>query len=195
MSLDFSIPLKHEINCLNYDIALYCKSLIDCLHDIFPDYLKIYKSKIHSYANNLQEYKPEHFPLGYRVYIIDNRLNIIFAGLDKSGKMSTFFSYYSKYEHNIEDYHFGDGEKLEEKINGFTDYNSKGLKQFSESYGFMPIEELSMLNVLICNEDEIKEQRLISTFQTMILLEKYRTKNEIDWKQIINRINKEYEWI
>lgn len=59
----------------------------------------------------------------------------------------------------------------------------------------MPLEELSMLNVLICNEDEIKEQRLISTFQTMILLEKYRTKNEIDWKQIINRINKEYEWI
>lgn len=109
--------------------------------------------------------------------------------------MSTFFSKYGKYSHDIEDYYFGDGEKLEEKISGFINYNSKGLKKFSESYGFIPVEELSMSTILICADEEIQEHRLISTFQTMILLEKYRTKNEIDWKQIINRINKEYEWI
>lgn len=195
MFFDSSIPLKHELNCLNYDISLYCKFLIDCLHDTFPDYLRLYKSKIYSYANNIDKYKPNEFPLKYRVYIIDYRLNIIFAGLDTSGKMSTFFSKYGKYSHDIEDYYFGDGEKLEEKISGFINYNSKGLKKFSESYGFIPVEELSMSTILICADEEIQEHRLISTFQTMILLEKYRTKNEIDWKQIINRINKEYEWI
>lgn len=183
------LPLKSEIPCLEYDYAVFCKALSESLPPSLPAYLESYQKRLFYYAGSVHELIPDSLPKAYRIYIIDCRLNILFAALDPTGKVATYFSKYGHKSHTMEDYHFGDSSCLgAQKLcgPGFT-YNTKQLAAFYEKYGFLPIEEMSLASAVIYEGAEIAERRLLSQYQVQHLSEKFHGKNLVDWKALINR--------
>ena len=189
---EYDIPLKSVLPCLEYDVAVFC----DCLKWIIPmplpKYLRKFSECLIYYSNRVDELKPDTFPEAYRVYIMDYRLNILFAALDTTGKIATYFSKYGKYAHDIEDYCYGDGELIGDAIFPQMSYDSKSLLSFEKRYGFMPVDELSMASALVFQNEELLERRQISQFQTALLMEKFRSKNLIDWKSLVSRAKEDF---
>lgn len=183
------LPLKSEIPCLEYDYAAFCKALSESLPPSLPAYLESYQKRLFYYAGSVHKLLPSSFPKAYRVYIIDCRLNILFAALDPTGKMATYFSKYGHASHTMEDYYFGDGSTPDaQKLSGpgFT-YDFKQMAAFSKKYGFLPIEEMSLASAVIYNGPDIAERRLLSQYQVQLLSEKFHGKNLVDWRMLINR--------
>lgn len=181
------VPLKSDIPCIEYDLSVFCKCLLDIIPAPIPKYLSKYSEKLHYYASRINDLKPSSFPEAYRAYIIDYRLNILFAALDTTGKMSTYFSKYGRFAPTIEDNYYGDGEKIGDALLPSFTYDANSLKRFLRSYGFLPVEELSMASALVYEEDELVERRLLSQYQTQLLMEKYRRQNLVDWKTLIQQ--------
>lgn len=187
MSEKINVPLKAEIPCIEYDFSLFCECLLNIIPGEIPKYLSTYDRRLKYYASHKSEFKPASFPAAYRVYIIDYRLNILFAALDTAGKMPTYFSKYGKYAHSMEDYYYGDGEQIGDVLIPSFAYDKHSLERFHHSFGFLPIEEFSMASALVYEEDDLAERRLLSQYQTQVLMEKYRSKNLVDWKSIIQQ--------
>lgn len=181
------VPLKSDIPCIEYDFSVFCECLLDIIPVSLPQYLSAYSERIKYYAAHKSEFKPASFSDAYRVYIIDYRLNVLFAAFDTNGKMATYFSKYGKYAHTMEDYYYGDGEKIGDVLIPSFTYDKKSLAHFQHSYGFLPIEELSMASALVYEGDDLSDRRLLSQYQTQVLIQKYRNQNLVDWKAIIQQ--------
>lgn len=193
---EYFVPSKKEIPCLHYDIALYCKTLKQTIPFQFPDYLEDFTQKVNSYAKQTKECKPKEFPSAWRTYIIDYRLNILFAALDVTGNIATCFSNYGKYGANTEDYYYGDGSHVghvfveqSKKGNAFV-YDSDEMVSFLNANGFLPLEELSNASALVFGGSKLVEKRLISQYQTALLMEKFRNENLIDWETLVTSTRK-----
>ena len=78
----YEVPLKQDLPCLKYDVSCYCELLLSVLPCSLPDYLSTFEKCLRRLARQKKSLKPTSFPTGYRVYIIDYRLNILFASLD-----------------------------------------------------------------------------------------------------------------
>lgn len=181
------VPLKSEIPCINYDFSVFCECLLDIIPCSLPQYLSTYNERLKYHASLKDSLRPASFPEAYRVYIIDYRLNILFAALDTDGKMPTYFSKYGRHAQNMEDNYYGDGEKFGDALIPSFTYDGNSMKHFLHSFGFLPIEELSMASALVYDGDELSDRRLLSQYQTQVLIEKYRSKNLVDWKSIIQQ--------
>jgi len=184
---DYVVPFKDdkEIPCFHYDIAHYCKLIKDIMPTPFPKYLCDYGELITDYSKQIKKVTPKFFPNAYRVYIIDYRLNVLFASLDTSGKIATSFSKYGKFGFRTEDYYYGIGESIGGVFHGFNHDRIK-LMSFLSDFGFLPIEELSMSAALIYNGAEIEERVKLSQYQVLALMERFRKNNFISWKQRID---------
>lgn len=183
-----NLPLKEDIPCLEYDYATFCKKLSEVIPPFLPPYLKNYQERLVYYSGNVETLRPASFPNAYRVYIVDSRLNILFAALDPTGKLATYFSKYVHASHTMEDYNFGDGSESGSQrlcTSGFN-YDTNQLITFSKKYGFLPIEEMSLASSLIYDGDKLEELRLLSQYQVQLLTEKFHSKNLVDWKILIN---------
>lgn len=191
----YTIPLKQELPCLEYDIAVYCDCLKSVISLPFPKYLSNYSECVNYHAKRIKTLKPKVFPDSYRVYIVDYRLNILFATLDLNGKIATYFSKYGKFGHDIEDYYYGDGEYIGDVTLSNFQHNNQQIKIFSSKYGFLPIEEFSMAAALVYDGAELVERRSLSQFQTILLMEKYKSKNLVDWKAIVSGVKNDFDYL
>ena len=182
---DYDIPLKEELPWLPYDIAIYCDNLLRIIDMPFPEYLNDYYHVLVNHACKLKKMKCPAPIDSYRVYIIDYRLNVLFATLDSTGIIATYFSKYGKHGHMIEDYYYGDGSFIPGHILPGQPYDKQEMGEFSSEFGFLPMEEFSMSAAIVFSYNEMVERRPLSQFQTSLLMEKFHSKNLIDWKSIV----------
>lgn len=190
----YEIPLKQEIPCLEYDIACYCKLLLSNFPCKLPKYLESYGKCLRYHAKRQKSLKPSSFPDNFRVYIIDYRLNVLFAAFDPDGKIATCFSQYPLRSKMPEDYYYGDGEFIGGCLIPGEPYDPS-MRDFSLKYGFLPIEELAMACTLVFVDDHIDDHRPLSQFQTQVLMHRYRTKNLVDWKAITKSVSYDFKWL
>lgn len=185
MKNDFDIysytpHLKQPIPCIHYDLALYCDCLKKAITAPLPPYLIEISDFIDNCAKAIKKCKPSEFPEPYRVYLVDYRLNFLFAAFDSTGEISTFFSKYGKKAHRITDAYYGDGSLIGDVMPGET-YDLEEMLDFSGRYGFLPVEELAAPSALIYDNDQLVEKRLLSQYQLCLLMEKFSSENLIDW--------------
>ncbi|MFI3230261.1 MAG: hypothetical protein R3Y29_01750 [bacterium] len=179
-----NIPLKKEIPYLKYDFSRYCAKLKEGFIVELPEYLRSFNESLNYNISQLSKNIPKEPPSGYRIYIIDYRLNILFATIDPTGKIPTFCLAYSKQYHDITDYLFGNGRTGKIPIS-YIECDEFQLDKFKNTFGYLPIEELCTNFVAIFDAENLTELRYLTPYQTQFLLEKYKTKNYIDWKQIV----------
>ena len=74
-------------------------------------------------------------------------------------------------------------------------YDNTSMINFSSKYGFLPVEELSMASALVFVGDHIDERRCLSQFQTQVLMQRYRSKNFVDWKEIVKQVSNDFRWL
>ena len=180
---DYDIPLKSEIPCIKYDVSVFCDHLKYVIEIPYPSYLKDFYEVVNHFAGQVKSSKPKSFPNGFRVYIMDYRLNILFATIDLTGKIATFFSKYGYNARLIDDHYYGDGSLIRAMFPVASEL-------IAVKYGFIPAEELARSTILIFKNEILEEKRLISQYQVSLLMEKYRSKNLVDWKELV-RQNKE----
>lgn len=188
MNYGFDVPLKKPLPFLKYDMALYCENLKKRILVKPPEYLQNYRAKINEYIDNYLCAKPSEQAGAFRIYIIDYRLNVLFAALDPSGEMANFFSKFSKNGNEPEDYYYGDGEVIGDAVifdgsNGFV-YDKKSIAKFYNEYKFVPLEELASAAVAIFDDDGLAECLTLSQLQTTLLLQKYSDENLVNFKEL-----------
>lgn len=187
----YDLPFKEPLPCFHYDLALYCECLKQVIAAPMPPYLKELSDRVDAYANQAKKCKPKEFPEPYRVYLVDYRLNFLFAGLDETGKIATCFSKYGKSAHSLTDAYYGDGSLIGDVFPAGT-YNLEEMLNFTHHYGFLPVEELAAPAALVYDNDKLVERRILSQYQLCLLMEKYRSKNLIDWKRLIQDAKEHY---
>lgn len=188
---DYEIPLKEPFPCFHYDFALYCECLRYVLPMPLPKYLSGISDMLDSYGKQVKKCRPKTFPEGYRVYLVDYRLNILFVALDLSGKIATCFSKYGARGCNLTDYYYGDGEQIGGIFPG-EQYDATEMSDFMYQFGFLPVEELASPAALIFEGAEFIERRLLSQYHLCLLMEQFRSKNLIDWKPRIQAAKDQY---
>lgn len=117
----------------------------------------------------------------------------MFAGLDTTGEIATFFSKFSRRGNEIEDWYCGDGEVIGGAVifdgsNGFI-YDKKSIKKFYNEYKFVPLEELSSAAVAIFDDDGLVEYLMLSQLQTTLLLQRYSNENLVDFKKLYSTMD------
>lgn len=192
LSNTIGFPTKQPLPCLEYDLAYYCDILLSKFPCKLPKYLSRYEKHLKTRARSLKRITPTEFPDELRVYLIDYRLNPLFAALDSDGKIATAFSKFSCRSSIPEDYYYGDGEFIGDSVFPGDPHDVLSLSNFSNRYGFLPIEELSMAAALVFEGSHLDDLRPLSQFQTQVLMHRYRTKNLIDWKTIIKNLSHEF---
>lgn len=190
--LPYEIPTKEPLPCLEYDIACYCKLLLSTFPCKLPNYLESYEKCLKHNAKRLKQSKPSSFPNEFRIYLVDYRLNILFAALDPDGKIATGFSKYSCQSSIPEDYYYGNGEFIGGSLLPGEPYDAFSMSGFSSKYDFLPIEELSMASSLIFVGEHLDDRRPLSQFQTQVLMHRYRTKNLINWNAIVKNLSYDF---
>lgn len=180
-----AIPLKTDFPCLEYDFLCYCDLMRNLFPFPLPDYLKEYDHFLNQHATAFKSCEIPTFPDGYRTYIIDSRFNILFAALDTTGIIATWFSKYGRRGHLLSDYCYGDG-SLCGDAHPTQGYYPAEIAYFSKNYGFIPVEEFSMSAAFVLKDKTVEERVFLSQYQTTLLIEKFRSKNVIEWKFLIN---------
>lgn len=187
-----NIPLKQEIPYLKYDFSRYCQQLKEWLIvDELPDYLEQFHQTLNYNLEQTANSKPEEPPTEFRVYIIDSRLNILFANSDATRKISLFYYDYVKHYRNIQDYCFGNGRSGTIPVSAIES-DAEELTKFKNAYGYLPLEELCTSFLVIFDVDKNGDDHInikfLTTYQVQLLIEKFRSKNFIDWKKILKTI-------
>lgn len=190
---DYELPLKQPLPCFQYDLALYCDCLKQVIVAPIPPCLGTLRERVDDYATQINRCKPKTFPESYRVYLVDYRLNFLFASLDGTGEIATYFSKYGRAAHNLTHAYYGDGSLVGDVPIGGT-YDLKEILNFHMKYGFMPIEELAAPAALVYDQDQLVERVIISQYQLCLLMEKYRQENLVDWKHIIEDAQNRYPY-
>lgn len=190
---DYELPLKQALPCFHYDLAVYCDCLKQVISVPMPSYLKELSDLVDAYAKQAKKCRPKEFPAAYRVYLVDYRLNFLFAAYDKTGKIATCFSKYGKFAHRLTDAYYGDGELIGD-VPPMGTYDAEEMMGFMVHYGFLPVEELAAPAALVYDYDQLVERRILSQYQLCLLMEKFRSKNLIDWKYLIRKEQELYPY-
>lgn len=190
----YDIPFKTTIPCLEYDFAVYCKFLKTCIAIPLPIYMEEFRSFIEYYPKQIKKLKPARFPSGKRIYIMDNRLNFIFATIDKTGNVKRFFYGYARHGLHAEDYTFGSEDTASTPIETLGYRNYDALMKIRSEYDTLPLDEITMPSILIFDQDRLETHHKISFFQACTLMEKYRAINYIDWPALAAQTKTEYHF-
>lgn len=188
----YDIPFKTEIPCMEYDFAVYCDNLKKVITIPLPFYMEEFKRFLDYYPKQVKKLKPSHFPDGKRIYIVDNRLNFIFATIDTVGTINQFFRHYGKHGFHAEDYTYGDEETAQTPLASLLSYNYDALMEIKMQYDTIPLDEMTLPAILIFDQDRFELHRNISFFQACTLMEKYRSQNYIDWKALVKQLKIDY---
>ena len=173
----YELPLKQPLPCFHYDLAVYCRYLKRIIGMPLPEYLCDLSDRINAYAKQVRKCKPPKFPNMCRIYLVDYRLRFLFAGLDETGEIATFFSQYGRRGLESDDAYYGDSTLR--YITFPEGYNTQELKVFEKEYGFLPIEELAAPISLIFLQNKLDDVRILSQYQLCLLMEKFRSENLI----------------
>lgn len=71
-------------------------------------------------------------------------------------------------------------------------YNVEEMLNFMLNYGFLPVEEIAAPAALVYDHDQLVERRILSQYQLCLLMEKFRSKNLVDWNRLIQDAQKLY---
>lgn len=194
---DFNPPLKKPLPLFHFDVALYCAMFCDQIK-VWPGYLTDFREKVVAYAKQVKRCQPKEETISsdVRIYIFDQRLSLLFAALDSTGKIATYISKFSAQyrKYDIERYCYGDGSKIGAaypyKVNGELsfEFDWNELHDFNMEYGFVPIEDFAQPVVTIFQGDALVESRFITLQHCILLLEKFHAQNLVDLKAMIRDI-------
>lgn len=195
---NYAPPLKKELPLLQYDIALYCSKFCELTDNVWPDYLVNFREKVTSYSKQLKRLKPlkRDIPPDIRIYILDHRLNLLFAALDDTGRMATYFSQFCvQYKHgDIEKHYYGDGAKAFDEHpfqqNGELCFrpDPQEIYEFNKLYGFVPSELFAAPTVLFFQGIELCRIDSTTMEHCVLLMEKFHSKNIVDIKSILQDV-------
>ncbi len=188
---DYYLPSKQPLPYFHYDLAVYCDCLKQVIAAPMPPYLQELSDIVDAYAKQIKTCKPKEFPEAYRVYLVDYRLNFLFAAYDTTGSVATCFSKYGKCAHKLTDSYYGDGELIGD-VSIMGTYNFDEMMSFMYNYGFLPVEELAAPAALVYEQDRLVERRILSQYQLCLLMEKFREENLVDWVRLIQDAQEDY---
>lgn len=177
---NYELSTKQPLPCFRYDLAVYCDCLKQVISAPLPPYLEELSKQLDAYAKQIKRCLPAMFPEAYRVYLVDYRLNFLFAAYDETGEIATYFSKYGKFGRKLTDAYYGDGALIGDVL--LTgEYDTEEMIDFMDHYGFLPVEELASPAALVYDREQLVERRILSQYQLCLLMEKFRSKNLIDW--------------
>ena len=185
----FDVPLKAgtRLSCLKYDIALYCQTIEEVLTVVAPEYLKSYTKQIRTLSKKTASYRPTEFPDCTRTYIFDCRLRTLFAMLDVT-KLTTSVMYsYGQEAFEPSDYVFGDAPPP----CGIID-EGESLELFVKDFQFIPNDFFAFNHLAFFYQDRFISMTHLSTYQTAILLDRYKRQNLVDFKRLAEREVQQY---
>lgn len=188
----YDIPFKTEIPCMEYDFAVYCQKLQTMVSIPLPLYMEEFRSFLDYYPKQIKKLKPKTFPIGKRIYIVDNRLNFIFATIDNNGSTNRFFRHYAQHGRHSEDYTFGDENTATTPLDSPGKRNFNAQLEIRREYDMLPLDELTMPAVLIFDQYSLEMYHPISFFQACSLMEKFRSVNYIDWNALSAQLDADY---
>ena len=191
---DFNPPLKKPLPLLHHDVSLYCAAFCERVK-VWPEYLVEFKQKVTSYAKQAKrcQPKPDAGSTELRIYIFDQRLSLLFAAIDSTGKTAAFLSgFCSNYQNrDVERYCYGSGSKIGRAYpcyaNGELSFEPDWdeLSDFNARYGFVPIEDFAHPVVAIFQGDALVKSRPVTTAHCAALIEKFHSQNLVDLKAIV----------
>ena len=109
---NYELSSKQTLPCFRYDLAVYCDCLKQVISVPLPPYLEDLSKRLDAYAKQIKRCRPAMFPEAYRVYLVDYRLNFLFAAYDETGEIATYFSKFGTFGHRLTDAYYGDGELI-----------------------------------------------------------------------------------
>ena len=177
----FGVPLKNDANlpCLKYDIALYCQVIEEVLPNKAPAYLKNYAKQIRTLSKKVGLYRPAEFPDCTRTYIFDSRLRTLFAMLDTTKVTTAVMYMYGQEAFQPSDYVFGDAPPP----CGIID-EGENLELFVKDFQFIPNDFFAFNHLAFFDQDRFISMTHLSTYQTAILLDRYRRQNLVNFKRL-----------
>lgn len=177
---NYELSTKQSLPCFRYDLAVYCDCLKKVISAPLPPYLGQLSKQLDAYAKQIKRCRPAMFPEAYRVYLVDYRLNFLFAAYDETGEIATCFSKYGRFGHGLTDAYYGDGELIGDVLPTGV-YDTREMIDFMNHYGFLPVEELASPAALVFDREYLVERCILSQYQLCLLMEKFRSKNLVDW--------------
>lgn len=124
------LPMKNGIPCLEYDMAAAAQFLLPEVPNVVPAYLSGYFKNLRALADKSEALRPKKFPTGNRVYILDCRFNLLFAGIDQAPSWSVEMYDYAHEHRSQTRYHYGNGVSFES--------DSATMDAFVRQFGFLP---------------------------------------------------------
>lgn len=182
--MSFHFSLKKPVASFEYDIATYCELLLSIIGKHFPPDLEYLQEEIEKRAAQKEQVRPDKFDDRLRVYVIGPRLDIPFVLVDQEGSIATWCHWFARANFSGEYFTYGNMSNLGPIFPG-QKWNEKLLQKFNEDFGFIPVEELGLPFLLIFNENKLDDRRPLALWQVCFLLSKFRTKNLVDWPNIV----------
>lgn len=180
--------LKENSSYFMYDMAHYCDSLKNELIIPLTGELEEFYQRLCFYASQIKTIKPESFPEGYRLYIFDNRLNLIFHCLDVNGTVFNKCSQFIESTYNSTAYCYGHAEDYYCLSLTSTKWDKNWLKDFQNKLGFIPIEDLALSRFVAYRGETMMESLLISQYQSHLIANRFKSRNLVDWKRIFSEV-------
>lgn len=179
---DFNPPLKGELPTFHFDLGQWCMNFLKIHPWEFPASLSDLHQRIQAYANQCPAYPSGQHPI--RIYIIDHRLSVLLAMIDRDGEIANMCWRFAKYEHRSDDYILGSGDYFL-GINPLENngYNVTRLRKFITTYDISPVEILAVPTLLIFQGNELSDYFPLSTWQLCNLMHRFADKNRIDWEK------------
>lgn len=174
-------PLKCECPSLEFDITSIIKNLfLGEEYYPFPERLQRIENIINFY-NDLNPVASS-FDTAYRIYILDQRLNLIFACFTNQGDIPQFCDLLSRQYASSECYTFSN---LTPSNKREADYIMRAVKKLE----FTPYDSLNS-PTLVISYDANPIYRLfhLTHYQATLITEKFHEYNMVDWDTILSKI-------
>ncbi|WP_131821523.1 hypothetical protein [Desulfofundulus thermosubterraneus] len=182
--MNYWLPLKKPVPEFYYDLATWCEHLLAIIGPSFPPYLKKFEEEVRNRAAQKENVRPPFFSEGFRIYIFDHRLGTQLVLLDPTGKTAQWCHRFVHGNFRVDQYVYGDGELIGPQI-PCEHWDHAFLKEFINSYGFAPIDELGHSWLVVFEGDSLDRWRPIAPWQVAFLLMKFRNKTLINWSEIL----------
>lgn len=173
------LPMKNGIPCLEYDMAAAAQFLLPEVPNVVPAYLSGYFKNLRALADKSEALRPKKFPTGNRVYILDCRFNLLFAGIDQAPSWSVEMYDYAHQHRSQTRYHYGNGVSFES--------DSATMDAFVRQFGFLPNDYFAQNTIFFLRDSHPVTEQL-TTFQTMVLMKHYQEQNLVDWESLAARL-------
>lgn len=177
-----------EAEHLHYDMLSNIKQILPMIGKNLPeDYKDLYKD-LKAYSKQKVK-KPKNFDYPFRYYLVTSSFDILFIMYNKTDKHWNKLYSFAKSFFNMSDSPYGTIDELQpdlfiqkSPLPFDLELNQDFISDFSKENGFIPIDSLSLSQLLFFEEDELIVARSISSWQQAMILKWYEKQNIADTK-------------